>query len=136
MKLACVLAVFATAAAAQGPSMKDLMLDLIHPAFNDLLLLVSRGGPKDEKEWAAARRSALTVEESARLLSGPGLSRNGDEWLRATKLFTDAATAAYLAAKAKDAKALGAAAESMDASCTACHKQYRPNVFPPGGASN
>jgi len=57
-------------------NVKQLMLDLIHPSSNDILLAIYRGGPKDEKDWAAV-------------------------------------------------------AGSIDASCTTCHKQYRPNVFPP-----
>jgi hypothetical protein len=41
--------------------MKQLMLDLVHPAPNDILLVLYRGGPKDENEWAAVRRGALSV---------------------------------------------------------------------------
>jgi len=63
---------FATIAFAQAPSesfppaasVKQLMLDLIHPSSNDILLAIYRGGPKDEKEWARWRRSAVTLAES------------------------------------------------------------------------
>jgi hypothetical protein len=114
---------------AQEPSIKQLMLDLIHPSSNDILFLVNRGGPKDEKEWAAVRRSALTLAESGNLLR----QANGEaDWMKNAKMLADAGTAAYKAAQAKDAKALAAVAESLDTSCTACHKQYRPNVFPRG----
>jgi hypothetical protein len=37
-------------------TMKQLMLDLVHPASNDILLFVNRGSPKAEAEWAAVRR--------------------------------------------------------------------------------
>jgi hypothetical protein len=112
--------------------MKQLMLDLIHPASNDILLAVYRGGPADDKEWAAVRRNALTLAESGSLL----IARNQSaDWTRATKLLSDAGADAYQAAVAKDAKALAAATRRLDASCTTCHKQFRPNVFPPDGGS-
>ena len=59
---------------AQAPTMKQLMLDLIHPASNDILLFVNRGVPKTDAEWAAVRRSALTLEQSEKLLATPGRS--------------------------------------------------------------
>src|SRR5579885_3661607 len=52
----------AGAALAQGPaSMKQLMLDLIHPASNQILVLINRGGPTDDREWAEVRHSALVL---------------------------------------------------------------------------
>jgi cytochrome c556 len=121
------------------PNIKQLMLDLIHPSSNEILLLVNRGGPTDEKEWAAARRSAITLAESATLLTQRGRAPNtndgASDWIQDAKLLADAGSAAYKAALAKDAKALAAAAESLDGSCTACHKQYRPDVFPHQGGS-
>jgi len=113
--------------------MKQLMLDLIHPASNAILLRVFRGGPKDEKEWAEVRHNALTLAESGTLLATRGPSVT--DWMKAAKLLADAGAAAYKAAQAKDAKALTAAAESIDQSCTTCHKQFRPNVFPREGGS-
>ena len=55
---------------AQGPAesyqpvatMAQLMVDIIHPASNDILLVINRGGPKDDAEWAALRRNAMTLE--------------------------------------------------------------------------
>jgi len=112
--------------------MKQLMLDFIHPASNDILLFVNRGEPKDEKEWAPVRRSALALAESGDLLMAPGHARQGD-WSKDAKMLSDVGAAAYKAALAKDFKALAALSESLDASCTNCHKQYRPNVFPRNG---
>src|SRR6266853_16150 len=134
---------FETIASAQAPSepfppaasVKQLMLDLIHPACNDILLAIYRGGPKDEKEWAAVRRSAVTLAESGNMLSMPGRARDQVDWMKNAKLLVDAGNAAYKAAQAKDAAALAALAGALDASCTTCHKQYRPNVFPGAGGS-
>jgi hypothetical protein len=138
-----VLILIATCGFAQAPpesfppvaTMKQLMVDLIHPASNDILLFVYRGGPKDEKEWAAVRRGAVTLAESGNLLMMRGRARDQGVWMKDAKMLVDAGTAAYKAAQAKDAKALAAVAEPLDASCTACHKQYRPDVFPREGGS-
>jgi hypothetical protein len=109
-------------------TMKQLMIDVIHPASNTLLLLVNRGGPDGDKEWADARRSAMTLAESGNLLIMRNRAAN---WIADARMLTDVGAAAYTAADAKDAKALCALADRIDASCTTCHKQFRPTVFPP-----
>jgi hypothetical protein len=141
MKPAC-LVLIATFAFAQTPSeatMKQLMLDLIHPASNDILLSVNRSGPPDkgmtDGEWAAVRRSALTLEESGNLLTMRGRARDQGDWMKDAKMLADVGRAAYQAAQAKDLSALSQLTEALDASCTTCHKQYRPNVFPREGGS-
>lgn len=128
----------ATAAFAQAPSepfppaasVKQLMLDLIHPSSNEILLAIYRGGPQNERDWAAIRRSAVTLAESGNLLMLRGRARDQGDWMKDAKLLVDAGNAAYKAAQAKDGSALAALAGAVDASCTTCHKQYRPNVFP------
>jgi hypothetical protein len=136
MKLTWVLAFgWIACALAQAPSqspgttMKQLMLDLIYPASNDVLLLTYRGGPQNEKEWAEVRHSALTLAESGNLLAARG---QGD-WLKHARALADVGAALYKAAQGKDSQAIAALTRRLDASCTACHKQYRPNVFPPSG---
>ena len=62
-----------------------------------------------------------------------GRARDQGDWMKDARLLVDVGTAAYKAAQDKDAKALGALTGSLDASCTTCHKQYRPNVFPKDG---
>ena len=118
--------------------MRQLMLDLIHPASNDILLFVNRGSPKDDRapkdaDWAAIRRSALTLAESGNLLTMPGRVRDKANWMTDAKILADVGAAAYKAAQARDFNALAALTESLDASCTTCHKQYRPNIFPHHG---
>ncbi len=117
------------------PSVKQLMLDLIYPSSNDILFAIYRGGPKDEREWAGVRRSALTLAESGNLLMMRGRARDQADWMKDASLLADAGNAAYKAAQAKDGSALAALAGAVDASCTTCHKQYRPNVFPKDGGS-
>ena len=61
--------------AAQAPAepyqpvatMKQLMVEIIHPASNEILLVINRGGPDAEREWAEVRRSAMTLAESGNL---------------------------------------------------------------------
>jgi hypothetical protein len=122
--------------AAQAPAepyqpvatMKQLMVEIIHPASNEILLVINRAGPNDEREWASVRRSAMTLAESGNLL----IMRNrAPAWVNEAKKLTDAGSAAYQAAQSKDLKALAALADPLDASCTACHKQFRPSIFPP-----
>jgi len=131
--LFCAAIAFAQTPADPFPpaaSVKQLMLDLIHPSSNDILLAIYRGGPKDDQEWAAVRRAAMTLAESGNLLMLRGRARDQGDWMKDAKLLVDAGTAAYKAAQARDGNALAALAGALDASCTSCHKQYRPNVFP------
>jgi cytochrome c556 len=78
--------------------MKQLMVEIIHPASNEILLIMRNRAPA---------------------------------WINAAKKLTDVGSAAYQAAQTKDAKALAALADPLDASCTACHKQFRPSIFAP-----
>jgi hypothetical protein len=141
--IAALILTIGKLASAQAPSesfpatatMKQLMVDLVHPASNEILLFVNRGAPNDEKEWAAVRRGAETLAESGNLLMQRGRARDQGEWMKDARMLADVGTAAYKAAQAKDAKALAALADQLDASCTNCHKQYRPNVFPHEGGS-
>jgi cytochrome c556 len=138
-----IMALQASVASAQTPAepfppvanVKQLMLDLIHPSSNDILLAIFRGGPKDEKDWAVIRRSAVALAESGNMLMQRGRARDQGEWMKDAKLLVDVGNAAYKAAQTKDADTLASLAGAMDASCTTCHKQYRPNVFPKEGAS-
>jgi cytochrome c556 len=135
----------ATCTYAQAPSasstsqpvatMKQIMLDLVHPASNEILLVIYRGGPKDDTEWAAVRHNALTLAESSGVLNTPARASDS-EWATKVKMLTDAGTAAYKASQARDSQALAATAASIDAACTSCHKQYRPNVFPPQASAS
>jgi cytochrome c556 len=125
----------AFAQASGEASMKQLMLDLIHPASNDILLFVNRGGSKNDGDWAAVRRSALTLAESGNLLTMRGRARDQSDWVKDANRLADVGRAAYTAAEAKDLSALSQLTELLDGACTTCHKQYRPNVFPREGGS-
>src|SRR6266853_346748 len=115
-----------TIAFAQSPSesfppaasVKQLMLDLIHPSSNDILFAIYRGGPRDEKEWAVVRRSAVTLAESGNMLMIRGRARDQGDWMKDAKLLVDVGNSAYKAAQAKDGNALAGLAGAIGASCT------------------
>ena len=131
-----LLALVATIARAETPTMRQLMLDLIHPASNEILLFIHRGGPQDEAEWARVRRSALTLTESGYLLTKPGRApKDIAVWTRDAEALASVGAAAYQAAQAKDFRALAELAEPLDASCTNCHRQFRPTIFPRKGGT-
>ena len=136
--LLCGIAILGMAQAPPAATMQQLMLDLIHPASNDILLFINRGAQQDETGWASVRRSAVTLAESANLLALPGRAPNGaqrEAWMRDAQALAAVGAAAYKAAQAKDAKSLAALAEPLDRACTTCHQQFRPNVFPRSGGS-
>ena len=85
-----------TSSEGPGPvTMKQLMVDLVHPASNDILLSIYRGGPKDDAEWAAVRRSAVALAESGTLLMLRGRARDQGEWAKDVTILVDAGNAAY-----------------------------------------
>jgi hypothetical protein len=110
-------------------NMSDLMVSMVYPAANEILLFINRA-PQDDKDWVALQRSAVRLAESGNLLMMRGHALNQGDWMKDAKLLVDAGAAAYKAAKAKDANALAGLTDQVNASCTTCHKQYRPNVYP------
>jgi hypothetical protein len=111
-------------------TMMEFMYSMVHPASNEILLAVNRGGPQNDKEWADVQRSALQLAESGNLLMMRGRARDQGEWMKDAKALVDVGAAAYKAAKAKDGNALAGLTGQIDAACVSCHKQYRPNVHP------
>jgi cytochrome c556 len=126
-----IVILLAGAALAQAPTyqpvgnMKQLMIDIIYPT-SDALFYIERTPPKTEVDWNGIRNQALMLAESGNLILMPGRSREGG-WEKDTKMMIDAAKAAYRAAMAKDMAGVLAQADSLAASCIACHKEYRPN---------
>ena len=109
-------------------TMKQLMVEIIHPASNEILLAVNRGQLRSDQEWTAVRRAALALAESGNLL----IMRNrASDWVAESRSLIDAGTAVYKAADAKDARAIAALTDRIDASCTSCHKKFRPALFAP-----
>src|SRR5712692_9141154 len=107
--LLTVVLCFSSPLGAQAPAepfqpvatMKQLMLEIIYQASNEILLVVNRGGPHDDKEWAVVGRSALTIAESGNLL----IMRNrATGWVNDAQTLIRVGTSAYQAAQSKDRK--------------------------------
>src|SRR5678816_1535594 len=60
-------------------TMMEFMYSMVHPASNEILLAVNRGGPQNDKEWADVQRSALQLAESGNLLMMRGRARDQGE---------------------------------------------------------
>jgi mono/diheme cytochrome c family protein len=108
-------------------SMSDLMMSMVYPAANNILLFVYRGGPQNDADWENVQRSAVLLAESGNVLLSRGPSGDQGDWAKNAKALVDAGAAVYRAARAKDASALLATDQAINASCTTCHKQYRFN---------
>lgn len=134
LSIGLVLAAGAPVAQGQGPqpvgTMNELMVSMVYPAANDLLLFIHRGAPGSAAEWAVVQRSAVLLAESGNLLMTAGRARDQGEWIKDARMLVDVGAAAYKAARARDANALLALDEPLNASCVTCHRQYRPNVHP------
>src|SRR5205823_13749191 len=76
-------------------TIKQMMLDIIHPASNEIFLFVSRGASQAEKDWDRVRRSAIMLPESGNLLMMRGRARDQGDWMKDARLPVDAGTAAY-----------------------------------------
>jgi Cytochrome C' len=112
-------------------TMSDVMTSMVYPAANNILLAAYRGGAQDDKEWLAIQRSAVLLAESGNVLMMRGPAGDQSDWAKDAKMLSEAGAAAYKAARAKDANALMAVAQPLNAACTACHKQYRANIAGP-----
>ena len=106
-------------------SMSDLMVKIIYPASDALFYIESRT-PKTDSEWTVLEGQALMLAESANLLMMPGRARDQKQWMEDSKLMLDAGAAAVKAAKTKNVEAIAALSDQLMASCTTCHKHYRP----------
>ncbi|PYU23834.1 MAG: hypothetical protein DMG30_10280 [Acidobacteria bacterium] len=94
-------------------TMSDIMTSMVYPAANNILLAAYRSGPQEDKEWLAIQRSAVMLAESGNVLMMRGPAGRQGDW-------------------EKDANALMAVAQPLNAACTTCHKQYRANIAGPG----
>ena len=102
--------------------------DLMISPASDAVFEASSNQPLDAKGWTTARNQALVLAESGNLL----IMRNrASDWIAESRSLIDVGTAVYKAADAKDARAVASLTERVDASCTSCHKKFRPALFAP-----
>jgi hypothetical protein len=126
-------------AEAQGPARYDadsverLMVGTIEPAadliWDSVSTTVSSAGveeryPRNDREWAAVRRSAETLTEAGALLTEGTRSRDGGEWARRARELITAAEATVKAADARSPDAILETGEQIYSACIGCHQRY------------
>jgi hypothetical protein len=153
---------------APSATIKDLMQSVIDPsadvvweavAIIETLTGTEDRAPETDEEWAAVRRGAIQLLESANLLLVPGrlVARPGEKseapgvelepeemevlinedrvsWNSRAVALREAGLEALVAIDAQDSETLFAVGANIEDSCEACHSQYwYPNqVLPPG----
>jgi cytochrome c553 len=88
--------------------------------------------------WQAVENAALTLAESANLLSIPGRKcANGvpapitdPAWATFVQTLRDASLKAYQAARAKDQDQMIENSEALTAACAGCHRKWRDRRTP------
>ncbi|HEX8031319.1 MAG TPA: hypothetical protein VF491_22775 [Vicinamibacterales bacterium] len=111
-------------------SMSDLMVKIIYPT-SDALFYVESRTPQTDAEWTALEGQALMLAESANLLMMPGRARDQKQWMADSRLMLDAGARAVKAVKTKNVEAISALSDDLLASCTTCHRHYRPGYGQP-----
>lgn len=106
-------------------TMSEIMVKILYPA-SDALFYIETRAPKTDSEWTALEGQALMLAASANLLMLPGRARDQKQWMADSKLMLDAGAAALTAVKARNVDAITALSDQLLASCTSCHKNYRP----------
>ncbi len=81
--------------------------------------------PRTDTEWATVGASAASIVEAANLLLIGDRAVDQGEWAKMARAMADAAMLVVKATEAKDAQAVLAAGEPLNASCDACHAQYQ-----------
>jgi hypothetical protein len=139
-------------------SVVDPNIDVV---WNSVSTTIDHGKPTDhapanDEEWAAVRRSALTVIEGANLLMMPGrqvappgagslspgvelppdqiralIDKNPNGWNQFARSLQDNVQVAMNAIDKKDVQALFEAGDEIDQTCESCHQTY---WYPENGA--
>jgi hypothetical protein len=106
-------------------TVSELMVQIVYPT-SDAVFYIETRTPETDAAWAELQTKMLSLAESANLLMMPGRARDQDRWMKDARMMLDAGTAAYRAAKQKDASAIAAVSETLLTSCITCHQDYRP----------
>ncbi len=122
---------------------KDIMNSMMMPAaagvWNAVATVTDQTGvhefrPKTDDDWNSVIASATMLVETPNLLMVPGRQRcvggaiplaYRADWNRKARELQEAANIALIAAKKRDADALGEAGERIDVDCDECHEKYQ-----------
>lgn len=115
-------------------SVHQLMHDVVYPnaeiVWESVGTIISYEGteeiyPRNDQEWEAVERSALTLTEAGNLLMIEGRAKDTGDWMERSRALVDAASVALEAARNKDAAAVFDSGEGIYFACEGCHQQYR-----------
>ena len=124
----------AVAEATPIASVKQIMKGITGPAANTIFDAITTDvtaagivetAPQTEAEWEALGNSAAALVESGNLILIGNRAADQDDWVKYTRQMIESGTAAMKATQAKSTKGVLSAGEVINASCDACHKQYR-----------
>lgn len=115
-------------------TVQQLMHDVVYPnadiVWESVGTIISYEGteeiyPKNDKEWEAVERSALTLTEAGNLLMIERRAKDRGAWMERAGALIDAASVALKAAQNRDAGAIFDSGEGIYYACEGCHVQYR-----------
>ncbi len=84
--------------------------------------------PATDDDWFQLQMHAVAVAEAGNLLQMPPRARDAGDWAAMSRALTDAAAAVGQAAEAKNIEELLRTGGAMYTTCTACHRQYVPDM--------
>ncbi len=79
--------------------------------------------PKSESDWERIVSGAATLVEATNALTIPQRALD-PQWNVYARKLAEAANKAYLAAEARDLKAVAEVSDQLDGICAACHRHY------------
>jgi cytochrome c556 len=108
-----------------SPKVKPLMANTVGPA-SEAVFSVARRTPSDDLTWHTVEKNSLTLAEAGKTLKKLTPRKNA-VWRTQAGLLIENATAAAVAAKARDINGLNAASEAVFNTCAGCHQAFPVN---------
>ena len=102
---------------------------MIKPA-SEAIFNVGRGAPKNNEEWTAVSRAAVTLAESGNLLMPGVRGKDRKKWIALSQQLVAAGRTARRAAEARNVRALIQASDRVVIVCETCHARYRNQGLP------
>lgn len=121
-------------AATPVATIAQIMNGIVQPSaatvYNAVGTFISAEGvkevaPQNDEEWAAVAAGAAALVESGNLLLLGNRLIDGEDWVKMTRAFMDAAQVALEAAEAKDKDAILNAGSDLNETCDTCHAKYQ-----------
>jgi hypothetical protein len=121
-------------AATPVATIAQIMNGIVQPSaatvYNAVGTFISTEGvkevaPQNDEEWAAVAAGAAALVESGNLLLLGNRLIDGEDWVKMTRAFMDAAQVALKAAEAKDKDAILNAGSDLNETCDTCHAKYQ-----------